>query len=110
MNLVTALVTPSDIVDDGFPEIALNPVKTLPTTSEGTRLSSGNFPAPLLIESAIVEARLSVSPLNPVKALDTASEMVGVYVNALISERGLAMEADKGRVSVRHMSHCMVLA
>src|SRR5207245_10524958 len=72
-----------------------DPVKTLPRTSEGTTLSSGNFPAPFLTESAIetttdrdlatplfttseiIDARFSDVVLNPVKALDAASEMVG---------------------------------
>src|SRR5438132_3822704 len=49
----TPLVTTSEIADARFSDVALNPVKTLPTTSEGTTLSSGNFPAPLLTESAI---------------------------------------------------------
>src|SRR5437899_3999062 len=52
----------------------LNPAKTLPRTSEGTTLSSGNFPAPLLIESAIAATRLSDVLRLPVKALDTLSE------------------------------------
>src|SRR5437867_3191508 len=94
-NPVKALVTLSDIVDTEFSEIARAPVNIRPMTSEGTRLTSGNFPAPLLIESAIettsdrdlatplfttseiVDARFSDVVLNPVKALDVASEMMG---------------------------------
>src|SRR2546427_12630903 len=50
---VKALTPLSDSADNEFSEIARAPVKTLPRTSEGTTLSSGNFPAPLLTESAI---------------------------------------------------------
>src|SRR2546422_8376778 len=76
--------------------MARAPAKALARTSEGTRLSSGNFPAPLLSETAIgttsdrdftrplfttseiVDARFSDVVLTPVKTLDAASEMVGV--------------------------------
>src|SRR2546425_1202939 len=89
---VKALVTLSDITDNELSEMARAPAKTLPTASEGTRLSSGNFPAPLLTESAIettsdrdfarplfttseiVDARFSDVVLTPVKTLPTASE------------------------------------
>src|SRR3989449_6344901 len=89
---VKALVTLSDIADNELSEMARAPAKTLPTTSEGTRLASGNFPAPLLTESAIettsdrdfarplfttseiVDARFSDVVLTPVKTLPTASE------------------------------------
>src|SRR2546430_8613197 len=52
----------------------LNPEKTLPRTSEGTTLSSGNFPAPLLTEAAIAEPTFSDLLLNPVKTLATLSD------------------------------------
>src|SRR5438093_1953677 len=52
-NPVKALVTLSDIVDTEFSEIARAPVNIRPMTSEGTRLTSGNFPAPFLTQSAI---------------------------------------------------------
>src|SRR5438309_7593829 len=58
----------------GVSASVLNPEKTLPRTSEGTTLSSGNFPAPLLTEAAIAEARFSDVLLNPVKALATLSD------------------------------------
>src|SRR5439155_1654797 len=91
-NPVKALVTLSDIVDTEFSEIARAPVNIRPMTSEGTTLTSGNFPAPLLTESAIettsdrdfetplfttpeiADARLSDVVLNPVKSLPTTSE------------------------------------
>src|SRR5207245_4622927 len=50
---VKALATLSDIADTELSEMARAPVKALPRMSEGTTLSSGNFPAPLLTESAI---------------------------------------------------------
>src|SRR5437660_7630446 len=43
----------------------LAPVKPLPMTSDGTRLTCGNFPAPLLTEAANAEARLSDVLRNP---------------------------------------------
>src|SRR2546427_1384765 len=64
----------SDIPDTGSSDIVRNPVKTLPRTSEGTTLSSGNFPAPLLTEAAIAEPRVVDVLLNPVKALATLSD------------------------------------
>src|SRR3989442_998383 len=91
-NPVKDLVTLSDITATELSEMERAPVKTLPTTSEGTRLPSGNFPTPLLTESAIettsdrdftrplfttsaiVDARSSDVVLNPVKTLPTASE------------------------------------
>src|SRR5256712_13182157 len=86
----------SDIIDARFSDLARAPLKPLPTTSEGTRLTCANFPAPLLTESVIettsdrdfatplvttseiVDARFSDVVLNPVKTLHAASEMVGV--------------------------------
>src|SRR5207245_10703252 len=57
--------TLSDIADTKFSEIPLPPLKTLPTTSEGTTFTCGNFPAPLLTEAANAEARLSDVLRNP---------------------------------------------
>src|SRR2546425_12404450 len=65
LNPVKALATLSDNADTELSEIARAPVKTLPTTSEGTTLRSGNFSAPLLTEAAIAEARFSDVLLNP---------------------------------------------
>src|SRR5438128_9037600 len=96
MDFAAPLVTTSEIVDPRSSDEALNPVKTLPTTSEGTTLRSGNFPAPLLSETAIettsdmdfaaplvttseiVDPRFSDEALNPVKTLDATSDTVGV--------------------------------
>src|SRR5438128_1078503 len=96
MDFAAPLVTTSEIADARFSDEALNPVKTLPTTSEGTTLRSGNFPAPLLSETAIettsdmdfaaplvttseiVDPRFSDEALNPVKTLDATSDTVGV--------------------------------
>src|SRR3989441_7035774 len=72
LNPVMTLEAATDAV--GASASVLNPVKTLPRTSEGTRLRSGNFPAPLLTEAAIAEARFSDVVLNPVKALATLSD------------------------------------
>src|SRR3989442_2104968 len=101
LNPSTRLVTMSDIVDTRFSDLARSPVKALPTMSEGTTLRSGNFPAPLLSETAIettsdmdfaaplattseiAEARLSDVVLNPVKALDAASDTVGASASVL---------------------------
>src|SRR5207247_10526038 len=58
----------------GVSESVLNPVMTLPTTSDGTTLRSGNFAAPFLTEAAIAEARFSDVLRNPVKALITLSD------------------------------------
>src|SRR2546427_3748704 len=98
---VKALTPLSDTADNEFSEIARAPVKTLPRTSEGTTLSSGNFPAPFLTESAIetttdrdlatplfttseiVDARSSDVVLNPVKALDTASDRTPASASVL---------------------------
>src|SRR5437870_11942575 len=92
MDFAAPLVTTSEIVDPRFSDVVLNPVKALPTTSEGTTLRSGNFPAPLLSETAIettsdmdfaaplvttseiVDPRFSDVALNPVKALPTTSD------------------------------------
>src|SRR3989475_4326322 len=92
--------------------MALTPVKTLPTTSEGTRLSSASLPAPLLTESVIettsdrgftrplfttseiVDARFSDVALNPVKTLDAASEMVGVSERERTPWKSLAIASD----------------
>src|SRR5205823_13847381 len=77
----------------------LNPAMTLPTTSEGTTLSSANFPAPLLTESVIAEARFSGTPLNPVKTLDAISEMAGVSVRLLNPVKSLLVTSDSAAVS-----------
>src|SRR5437867_3396690 len=83
----------------GLSVSVLNPAKTLPTTSEGTTLSTANFPAPLLTESAIAEARFSSTPLNPVKSLDAISEMVGVSVRLLNPVKSLIITTDSAAVS-----------
>src|SRR5438309_999317 len=62
-RLVLVWPTMSDISEEMFSEIPLPPLKTLPTTSEGTTLTCGNFPAPLLTESVIAEARFSCTDL-----------------------------------------------
>src|SRR2546426_7380725 len=100
-NPWNSLVTLSDTADTEFSEIARAPVKALPTTSEGTTLRSGNFPAPLLSETAIettsdmdfaaplattseiVDPRSSDVALNPVKTLDAASDTVGASAGDL---------------------------
>src|SRR5207245_3356792 len=100
-NPWNTLVRLSDITDTELSEIERAPVKTLPTTSEGTRLTCANFPAPLLTESVIettsdrdfatplvttseiVDARLSDVVLNPVKTLDTPPETVGASASVL---------------------------
>src|SRR3989454_8633896 len=74
MDLAAPLVTTSEIADPRFSDIALNPVKTLPATSEGTTLRSGNFPAPLLMLSLNAEATLSAVLRNAVKVLVTLSD------------------------------------
>src|SRR5439155_1204729 len=101
MDFAAPLVTTSEIVDPRFSDVALNPVKALPTTSEGTTLRSGNFPAPLLSETAIettthmdfaaplattseiADARFSDVDLNPVKTLDATSDTVGASASVL---------------------------
>src|SRR5205807_1258300 len=101
MDFAAPLVTTSEIVDPRSSDVVLNPVKALPTTSEGTTLRSGNFPAPLLRQTAIeatsdmdfaaplattseiAEARLSDVVLNPVKTLDAASDTVGASASVL---------------------------
>src|SRR5207245_8697379 len=116
------LITLSDTADAEFSEIARAPVKTLPTTSEGTRLNSGNFPAPLLIESAIettsdrdlatplfttseiVDERSSDVLLNPVKTLDAASEMVRVSaIERPAPVKNLAIASDTVRSEERRV-------
>src|SRR5207247_8884716 len=72
LNPVKTLSAASETL--GVSESVLNPVKTLPMTSEGTTLRSGNFPAPLLTEAAIAEARFSDVVRNPVKTLTKASD------------------------------------
>src|SRR3989442_11725978 len=71
-DFTTPLFTIPAISEEMFSEIPLPPLKTLPTTSEGTRLASGNFPAPFLTESVIAETRLSdlapTMPFTPVCA------------------------------------------
>src|SRR5881397_2930978 len=81
LNPVKTLSAASETL--GVSESVLNPVKTLPMTSEGTTLRNGNFPAPLLTEAAIAEARLSDVVLNPVKTLSAASETLGVSESVL---------------------------
>src|SRR3989441_8711138 len=58
-DFTTPLFTIPAISEEMFSEIPLPPLKTLPTTSEGTRLASGNFPAPFLTQAVIAETRLS---------------------------------------------------
>src|SRR5207245_2607402 len=94
----------------GLSVSVLNPAKTLPTTSEGTRLTSGNFPAPLLSESAIAETRLSVSPLNPVKALATASEMVGVSVGLQKPMKPPLATEDTGGASEKYLAPVLLVS
>src|SRR2546425_2626371 len=53
LNPVKALATLSDTADTELSEIARAPVKTLPTTSEVTRLSSWTSPARLFSVTAI---------------------------------------------------------
>src|SRR5438132_9509483 len=83
----------------GLSVSVLNPAKSLPTTSEGATLSSANFPAPLLSESVIAEARFSGTPLNPVKTLDAISEMAGVSVRLLNPVKSLLVTSDSAAVS-----------
>src|SRR5439155_4861477 len=52
-NPVKTLSRASDTADTEFSEIARAPVKTLLSTSEGTTVSSGNFPTSFLTEAAI---------------------------------------------------------
>src|SRR2546428_531420 len=116
MDFATPLVTTSEIVDPRFSDVVLNPVKALPTTSEGTTLRSGNFPAPLLSETAIettsdmdfasplvttseiVDPRFSDVVLNPVKALPTMSEGTtlssGNFPPPLLSETAIETTSD----------------
>src|SRR5207245_11152815 len=111
-------VVPTPHISDlELSEIERAPLKTLPTTSEGTRLTCANFPAPLLTESVIettsdrdfatplrttseiVDARLSDVVLNPVKALDTASETVGASVSVLTPVKTLRPTSEGTRLS-----------
>src|SRR2546425_227069 len=64
----------------GISVSVLNPAKTLPMTSEGTTLSSSNFPAPLLTESAIETTSDSDlgTPLFTTSEIATASEKIAV--------------------------------
>src|SRR2546428_609513 len=117
-NAVKVLVTLSDIEDTEFSEIARAPEKTLPRTSEGTRVSSGNFAVALPIESAIettsdrdlatplfttseiADARLSDVVLNPVKTLDATSDTVGVSASERTPVKSLAIASDTVVLSV----------
>src|SRR3989442_2188206 len=102
LNPVNVLVTLSDIADTELSDTARAPVKTVATTSEGTMLSSENFPAPLLIvsdiaarlsdsdfttplftTSDIADNELSETPLAPVRALPVASEIVKARFSAI---------------------------
>src|SRR5439155_11376826 len=121
--LATALLTTSDIADARSSDVVMNPVKTLPTTSEGTTLSSANLPTPLLTESAIettsdtdawkplpmpialeiIDARSSDVVLNPVKALDAASDMVGVSDSVLSPLYTLVARSEGATASERKL-------
>src|SRR5213594_4963296 len=112
MDFAAPLVTTSEIADERSSDVVLNPVKTLPTTSEGTTLNSGNFPAPLFSETAIettsdmdfaaplvttseiADERSHDVVLNPVKTLDAASEMVGVSASVLNPVKTLPMTSE----------------
>src|SRR2546428_13758212 len=117
----------SDIIDARFSDLARAPLKPLPTTSEGTRLTCANFPAPLLTESVIettsdrdfatplrttseiVDARLSDVVLNPEKSLDAASEMVGASERDRNPAKSLARMGEgtrraRGKISVAVVS------
>src|SRR3989442_2385724 len=78
----------------GISVSVLNPAKTLPMTSEGTTLSSANFPAPLLTESAIETTSDSDlgTPLFTTSEIATASERIAV-VFLLCSTRSDISEA-----------------
>src|SRR5437867_211048 len=111
-DFATPLFTTPEIADARLSDVVLNPVKSLPTTSEGTTLSSGNFPAPFLTESAIettsdmdlatplfttpeiADARLSDVVLNPVKTLSAASETLGVSESVLNPVKTLPMTSE----------------
>src|SRR5213594_1178741 len=116
MDFAAPLVTTSEIVDPRSSDVVLNPVKTLPTTSEGTTLRSGNFPAPLFSETAIettsdmdfaaplvttseiADERSSDVVLNPVKTLPTTSEGTtlrsGNFPAPLFSETAIETTSD----------------
>src|SRR5439155_16476431 len=78
---VKTLVSASDTV--GLSRSERTPLKTLPTTSAGKRLSSETFPAPLLTVSVIAETRLSERALVPVKTLLATSDIVGLSASPL---------------------------
>src|SRR5881397_3711901 len=123
MDLATPLVTTPEIADArlsdvvlnpvktlsaasetlGVSESVLNPVKTLPMTSEGTTLRSGNFPAPLLTEAAIAEARSSDVVLNPVKTLSAASETLGVSESVLNPSKTRVARSEGATASERKL-------
>src|SRR3989449_475889 len=117
-NAVKVLVTLSDTADNEFSEIARAPMKTLPTTSEGTRVSSGNFAVALPIESAIettsdrdfatplvttseiADPRPSDVVLNPVKTLARTSETTTVSKIERTPVKSLAIASDTVVLSV----------
>src|SRR2546426_6780128 len=84
--------------------MARAPAKTLPRTSEGTRIASGTLPAPLLTEAVIAETRFSDVVLTPVKSLDTASEMVGASVSERTPVKSLAIASDTVGLSANPLS------
>src|SRR3989442_548328 len=92
------------MTDTELSEMARAPAKTLPTTSEGTMLASGNLPAPLLTEAVIAETRFSDVVLTPVKSLDTASEMVGASVSERTPVKSLAIASDTVGLSANPLS------
>src|SRR2546425_3493009 len=69
------MLTLPDTTETVFSEIPLPPLKTLPTTSEGTRLTCANFPAPLLTLPLNAETRLSDVLPNPWNTLVTLSDI-----------------------------------
>src|SRR2546428_159358 len=71
-DFVRPLATTSEIVDARFSDVVLTPVKALPRVSEATMLASGNLPAPLLSETAL----LTTSDRDFVRPLATTSEIV----------------------------------
>src|SRR3989442_2611518 len=74
-DFTTPLFTMSAISEEMFSEIPLPPLKTLPTTSEGTRLASGNFPAPFLTEAVIADTGLSDRDLRtPLPTISAIAE------------------------------------
>src|SRR5437867_2111107 len=101
-NPVKTLSRASDTADTESSEIARAPVKTLLATSEGTRVSSGNFPTSFLTEAAIAEARFCDVLLIPVKTLDAASDKVGVSESVLNPVKTLPMTSAATRLSSRN--------